>query len=37
MYVPIALLVGTLFGVAISKTIASFKKFELTIKDKNSD
>lgn len=31
MYVPIALAVGTLFGVAISKTIEIFKQ----IKPKN--
>jgi len=37
MYIPIALAVGTLFGVAISKTIETFKKFEITIKDKKSD
>ena len=29
MYVPIALAVGTLFGVAISKTIETFKKISV--------
>lgn len=28
MYVPIALAVGTLFGVAISKTIETFKQIK---------
>jgi hypothetical protein len=29
MYVPIALAVGTLFGVAISKTIETFKNIKV--------
>lgn len=37
MYVPIALLVGTLFGVAISKTIEAFKHYEISIKEKKGD
>lgn len=28
MYVPIALAVGTMFGVAISKTIETFKQIK---------
>lgn len=32
MYVPIALAVGTLFGVAISKTIETFKQIKTKTK-----
>lgn len=37
MYVPLALAVGTLFGVAVTKTIDAFKNYEIKIKEKKSD